>query len=650
MTRRALLSLLGAVALTAGTALPAIAAGTGRIVEVSVEGRQISVVFQADDLTEGVTVDTESVLLTVAGEQVEPEVQSLGAESVITRRTMLAVDNSRSMSGLKLEAAKDAARTFLDGLPDDVEVGLVTFGSTATVAVPPSADRTALRSALDALELDPVVGTALFDAAELAARQAGPDGVRSVLLLTDGNEDGSSTATLDEAVATASDSGVPVNAVYIGDDPQQPPELDELVAGTDGKVVTSDATDLAQVFESAAAAISSQLLVEAALPEGVGTSGNVVVSAVAGSDRLSDSAFATFASDDPGLSAGDYGPRPLEAAEGPVSLVSEQILPLFLGAVFLALLLLAYVATSSLRRDDKQTRMRRRLSIYTLTGRTPVKQAEVSTALGSSQVARSAVELAGKVVRQRGFEENLALRLEAASVPLRPAEWMLIHVGTAIGLALLGLLVSGGAIPLTVLGFLVGLGGPFAYLVIKESRRTSAFLAQLPDTLQLVAGSLSAGYSMPQALDTVVREGTQPMTGEFNRALVEARLGVPIEDALEGVAERMKSKDFAWVVMAIRIQREVGGNLAELLTTVSGTLRERERLRRQVKVLSAEGRLSAWILGLLPPVFALYLVLVRPEYLKPLVTETLGWLMLGLGVGLLAIGAFWMTKAVKVEV
>ena len=118
---------------------------------------------------------------------------------------------------------------------------------------------------------------------------------------------------------------------------------------------------------------------------------------------------------------------------------------------------------------------------------------------------------------------------------------------------------------------------------------------------------------MPQAMDTVVREGQQPITGEFNRALVEARLGVPIEDAMDGVAERMKSKDFAWVVMAIRIQREVGGNLAELLTTVAATLRERERLRRQVQVLSAEGRLSAWILGLLPPVFALYLVLVRPE-------------------------------------
>jgi tight adherence protein B len=201
-----------------------------------------------------------------------------------------------------------------------------------------------------------------------------------------------------------------------------------------------------------------------------------------------------------------------------------------------------------------------------------------------------------------------------------------------------------------VLGLFAGLVLPWAYLMAKESRRTSAFLSQLPDTLQLVSGSLSAGYSIPQAMDTVVREGQQPITGEFNRALVEARLGVPIEDAMDGIAERMQSKDFGWVVMAIRIQHEVGGNLAELLTTVSATLRERERLRRQVSALSAEGRLSAWILGLLPIMFAVYLALVRPEYLKPLFTDPIGGLLLGLGGVLLIVGVLWLRKAIQVEV
>lgn len=140
------------------------------------------------------------------------------------------------------------------------------------------------------------------------------------------------------------------------------------------------------------------------------------------------------------------------------------------------------------------------------------------------------------------------------------------------------------------------------------------------------------------------------MAGEFRRALIEARLGVPVEDSLESIAERMESDDFRWVVMAIRIQRDVGGNLAELLLQVAATLREREYLRRQVKALSAEGRLSAWILGGLPPFFILYLVFANRTYLEPLISTTLGWLMIGTMVVLMTVGAFWMKKMVKVEV
>jgi tight adherence protein B len=123
-----------------------------------------------------------------------------------------------------------------------------------------------------------------------------------------------------------------------------------------------------------------------------------------------------------------------------------------------------------------------------------------------------------------------------------------------------------------------------------------------------------------------------------------------VEDALEAVARRFSSKDMTWAVMAIRIQREVGGNLAEVLSNVAGTLRERERLHRQVRVLSAEGRLSAWILGALPVVFTLYLVLVRPEYLRPLYTTTMGWLFTIVACVLFVGGVLWLRKVVRVQV
>ena len=235
-------------------------------------------------------------------------------------------------------------------------------------------------------------------------------------------------------------------------------------------------------------------------------------------------------------------------------------------------------------------------------------------------------------------------------MPLRPAEWLLVHLGIAILASLVFMLLSGFGLLATMLGLGLGIAVPYAYLGIKEGRRKKAFAAQLPDTLQLLAGSLAAGYSLPQAVDTVSRESGGPMAVELNRALVEARLGVPLEDALETSARRMDSVDFAWVVMAIRIQREVGGNLAEVLSNVAATMRERERLRRQVQVLSAEGRLSAIILGALPVVFATYLILVRPEYVGLLVTTPLGIVMVIVGLLLMVGGAFWLRKVVAVEV
>ncbi len=201
-----------------------------------------------------------------------------------------------------------------------------------------------------------------------------------------------------------------------------------------------------------------------------------------------------------------------------------------------------------------------------------------------------------------------------------------------------------------VLFLALGAVGPWVFLGLKRSRRRKAFNSQLPDTLQLMSGSLAAGLSLAQSVDTIVREGVEPVSTEFKRVLVETRLGVGLEEALDGVAERFESKDFGWVVMAIKIQRQVGGNLAELLDTVAATMREREYMRRQVAALAAEGKLSAWVLGGLPPLFLLYLLLTNRDYVIVMFTEPLGWAMLtGAGM-LLGLGIFWMSRLIKVEV
>ncbi len=648
--------LAAVVALTAGAlvaiALPAAAADEPglNILDVTRSGNRLTVLVQADVLPAGSDLNPASVELRLNDITVKARsgLYDKGEPAASARIAVLAIDNSQSMAGTKFDTAKLAAVGFVKELPKDVSVGLVTFSSTFARATSPTLNHLDVIARINSLSLDPVKGTALYEGTVEAIRAAGPTGARTVLLLTDGQDFGNGTETRDTASAFARESQVKLDAVFLATATgvQPPADLELLVAGS-GQVVSQDVGGLAKAFQDVASSITRELTINATLPPGSDVSGNLRVDVKTNQGlQLSTSAFRTF------VDTGRVAPRDVGAKPVPVSapLFTTRAIPIVLGLVFAGLLLALYVLLSAFRRDNQAGRVRRRLSTYTLSGRAAANPQQVSTALGSSQIARTAVELAGRIVQRRDFETSLGQRLEAGGVPLRPAEWTLIHAGIAVLSAVLLLLVSGGTVAATAIGLILGLVLPWAYLIAKETRRTSVFLGQLPDTLQLLAGSLSAGYSIPQAMDTVVREGQQPITGEFNRALVEARLGVPIEDAMEGIADRMKSKDFAWVVMAIRIQREVGGNLAELLTTVSGTLRERDRLRRQVKVLSAEGRLSAWILGLLPLVFTTYLVLVQPSYLSPLVHDPLGWALLLAGTVLLGVGTLWMTKAVSVEV
>lgn len=253
-----------------------------------------------------------------------------------------------------------------------------------------------------------------------------------------------------------------------------------------------------------------------------------------------------------------------------------------------------------------------------------------------------------QVVVPGDLEARLGRRLAGAGMAVRPAEWVLLQAGIAVALGLAGAAVAGPA--LLVLLLVVGAIGPLLYLRIRHARRLAAFGAQLPDTLTMLAGSLAAGLAVPQAIDTVVRDGQEPVAGEFRRVLVEQRLGVEITDALDGIAARMGSVDFGWVVMAIRIQREVGGNLSEVLQTVAETLRERDFVRRQVRTLSAEGRLSAYILGGLPVAMFGYLMVANREFVRPFYTELVGVLMLAAAVGLVAVGGWLMSRMVRIEV
>jgi tight adherence protein B len=324
-----------------------------------------------------------------------------------------------------------------------------------------------------------------------------------------------------------------------------------------------------------------------------------------------------------------------------------MILIAVLASVFVALLLFGLLLTGALRTENPGRRLEAQLERHYAAGNLP--QGTAGQRPGKEMTAGAAASSVERLLGA-GVQERLALRLDQAGINRKPADWIVLGCVGSVVLAVLLTVLTG--IPL--LGILIGaLAGWLAMRLIvstRISRRQAAFADQLPDVLGVMAGSLQSGFSLPQALDAVIREDTQPIAGEFSRALAETRIGGELETALDRVAERMGSKDLRWSVEAIRIQRSVGGNLVEVLRTTGDTMRERASVRRHVRALSAEGRLSAYILVALPILVGGWLFLIRGAYMRPLYTTPLGLVMLTAGVVLVAVGSVWMRNVVKVEV
>jgi tight adherence protein B len=270
-----------------------------------------------------------------------------------------------------------------------------------------------------------------------------------------------------------------------------------------------------------------------------------------------------------------------------------------------------------------------------------------TTALAETRVLQDAVELTARYA-PKGVLAKVEHSLEQADLPLRPAEVVFFWTAALLIAAIFGLLVGGLGTAVVITATLAV--GPALYVMHKRRARLQAFAAVLPDTLQLLAGSLRAGFSLVQAVGAVAQEATDPMKTQLQLAFNENQLGRSMEDALDDVSDRMENADFAWVVMAVRIQREVGGNLAELLDTVADTMAQRERVRREIRSLTAEGRLSAWMLGALPFVLGAVLAIINPEYLKPLVTTPIGIVLIIGGLLLNGVGFIWLRKILNIEV
>jgi tight adherence protein B len=609
----------------------------------------------ANGLTGTITLRTDGEPLSVDAGSVRAELggQEYGVETSAaaerTRQTMIVIDTSGSMSASGMAAMRSAVAQFLQDAPEDVLIGMTSFSDTAGIEVEPTTDRTVVQEYVDAL-VDRG-NTALFDAVDVSVAAMGAEGDRSLVLLSDGGEtvtpEAERPARLAEVVQRVEEAGVRVEVVAFATDESVEAVLQEFADAGGGSVTPADDADAVRsAFGAAASVLESQVQWSFRPEEALGGEQQLVIRGTAngrpfnavttvdlGSPRATPTALAT---------APQSAPEPVRLANQPSWLLPAGVATMFLGGFLLWTALMAPALKS-----ERQRRVEA-IELYGVAGAQRLQQSQQS----HGSMTQRVVAAGERVMEGRESTTRTMQLIERADWPLRAGEWLVLRVvAVVVGVALVLVILS--ALP-TLLGVLIGLVLglllPAIALRFMARRRARKFEANLPDVLMLVATSLSSGFSLPQALDAVTRDAAEPARKEFGRAMAETRIGLDVADALDHMSVRMDSENMRWATMAIRIQRQVGGNLADTLRTTAKTLRERESLKRQISTLSAEGRLSAYILIALPIAVFLYSLRVNYEYVSLLWTHPVGILMSIAGIFAMVVGVFWMRKVVQIEV
>lgn len=249
---------------------------------------------------------------------------------------------------------------------------------------------------------------------------------------------------------------------------------------------------------------------------------------------------------------------------------------------------------------------------------------------------------ANKTIGERKSGRRLRRLLEQGDSKLRPGEWFVMTLGVALLVFVIASLARGTIVG--GIGFALVIVGSYVKLVKAVGKRRDAFANQLSDILQMISVSLRSGLSLPQSIQMVADEAPSPTGEEFRRVMAEQRVGRDLTESFRAMSERMDSKDFEWVTSAIDINRTVGGDLAQILTRVERTIRARNKVRGQVKAMSAEGKMSGVVLCSLPPGMLFMVSLINPEFVEPLFENKIGWVLLFVAGAMLSTGWFWLSK------
>jgi tight adherence protein B len=640
---------LGLAALVLAVAFPAMAQETLPLRIEALNDRaypQVDLVVSMPVEMAGQGIPADAFVVTEDGKFVDALVEPVPTEGL---DVVLLIDTSGSMTGGATAAAEEAASAFVQRMPAEADIAILGFGERAEVLSPFTADREVTIAAISSLGAEGE--TALYDgliaATELFATTG--NSRRVEVKLSDGG-DTVSSGTLEEAIVALLSADATFFAVELRTAENDHEALERLGTATDGRVVPAgDPEALAAIFDEIAAAIVSQYHIsfEAAGHDQT----ELVVSITAGGQTANIVHAVQFPADPappepapaqeitpavrPDAAAPELDPGRLSTVTVSVGWLGQtRNLMLGLATLFVGLSGLVWY----LGRSGRRVKMAADDLV-----------AVSKTRNKASMLSRVSESVAGVAERGLGKDRKGSLErsLDAAGASLRPGEFVMLVlaasfasfvVGNVFLTPLMGLALAAVAVAVSML-----------MLSHRATKRRKAFSGQLVTTLQLIAGSLRAGFGLMQAFDVVVEESPSPTDEEFHRVKAESHLGRDLDDALEAMAERVQSEDMELVIEGIQIHREIGGNLSEIIDGVAETIRQRQRLYRQVRALSAEGRFSAGILVALPFAMGILLSITNPDYIAELTGATGGQITLVAAGLLMLTGIVWLKRLIDID-
>lgn len=564
-----------------------------------------------------------TVEVVIDGDPVDSRVAQI--QGVVNRdRILLLVDGSGSMEGARLRQVRQAVGDVLESLDPSILFGLGTFADDFQLLVPPTDDRQVIDESLATVNGEG--DTALFDALTTVLSLGVAE---RVIVLTDGADTVSSVAA-EDVLRQVSATRIPIDviALQILGDPAE--SLGRVVEESGGEFISKPA-DLSQSLKASTVRVDPVVRVSTDVPWTDDLDGQRVdVRIVDATGRIFE-ANAT-------LRIASPGPAVEEQA---VIAGTPQWTPYALALLaFAAVGAGSLAAIQLLRANRSRGRIKRVLAHYTTN--------DPSSEGSSHRRAEHRDTTAARPIPRR-WREAIELQSENAALPFSPMNWLLIQIA-AMAATFALLLIVGLPVAISALGGLLALVVMQAIVRSRIESFRRQFDSELADFFTLVASGLRSGLSLTQAVAGAAHGGSDVLARQMRRVTAEVALGLDLADALEAVARRMSSNDLALAVQAVRIQRESGGSLSHILDIAAITVRQRGQLQREVRALSAEGRISAIVLMLLPlAVFAFFFV-TRRDYVEVFWTEPAGWVMLGALVVILGIGTFWMQRMTKIDI